>query len=318
MRDLNNRIKQLTKLILTSESQAVDEVRGDESRPASPSKVDFDMSPYQLQQELLNARFQLETQANQILSLEAALVARPPLDASAPESEKDKLIAEQSKTIKELEIVVRGYEDNLGEPLRAVKEDVEKEWKDKLEEEVRKRKEKERWADELVKQLEKEKKIRTKLEDERRALAAFVSKFDSLGLGLLNTPSRLKPPMPSPRGAASIFAEKQQNKQQQQSLSGMRTSELGLGSLKSEVTESPVRMECPSQQQSLLDQVMLEEQWGDDEDIDFDVSSVKVVGKKKSSEFGVGSTKLKGSASTVNPREVLSDKENIVPPTAAR
>lgn len=87
-------------------------------------------------------------------------MARPPLPVDAPENEKAKMIADQAKTIRELEIVVKGYEDNLGEPLRAVREDVEKEWQVKLEEEVRKREEKERWADELVKQLEKEKKVR--------------------------------------------------------------------------------------------------------------------------------------------------------------
>ncbi|KAG1758166.1 hypothetical protein EDD22DRAFT_1000042 [Suillus occidentalis] len=38
------------------------------SRLASPSKVDFDMSPYQLQQELLATRLQLESQVTQILS----------------------------------------------------------------------------------------------------------------------------------------------------------------------------------------------------------------------------------------------------------
>lgn len=52
MQDLNARIQQLTKLILTS--QTVDEVRGEdgeggmETRPGSPVKVDFDMSPYQV------------------------------------------------------------------------------------------------------------------------------------------------------------------------------------------------------------------------------------------------------------------------------
>ena len=46
MHNLNARIRQLTKLILTS--QSVDENKGDESRPASPVKVDFDMSPYQV------------------------------------------------------------------------------------------------------------------------------------------------------------------------------------------------------------------------------------------------------------------------------
>lgn len=177
MNDLNTRIKQLTKLILTS--QSVDEMKGDDSRPASPTKIDFDMTPYQvsdsntqqnsqidfflshvqLQQELLAAHRQIETQATQILSLEAALLARPQLPPDAPETEKDKLLNEQTKTIRELEIVVKGYEDNLGEPLRAVREDVEKEWAEKLQKEVRKREDKEAWADELVKQLEKERKV---------------------------------------------------------------------------------------------------------------------------------------------------------------
>lgn len=41
-----------------------------------------------------------------------------------------------------------------------MKEDVEKEWMEKLEAEVKRREEKEIWADELVKQLEKEKQVR--------------------------------------------------------------------------------------------------------------------------------------------------------------
>jgi centromeric protein E len=113
----------------------------------------------QLQQELLAAQRQIETQATQILSLEAALDSRPALPPDAPESDKDRLMVEQARTIKELEIVVRGYEDNLGEPLRAVREDVEKEWKTKLEAERKMREEKELWANELVKQLEREKQV---------------------------------------------------------------------------------------------------------------------------------------------------------------
>ena len=81
------------------------------------------------------------------------------MPADAPESDKDNLLIEQAKTIRELEIVVKGYEENLGEPLRAVREDVEREWSDRLEKEVRAREEKEVWADELVKQLEKERKV---------------------------------------------------------------------------------------------------------------------------------------------------------------
>ncbi|KAF9012770.1 P-loop containing nucleoside triphosphate hydrolase protein [Cyathus striatus] len=202
MGDLNARIKRLTKLIpkpiLTC--QTVDDAKSDDSRPVTP-KVDFDMSPYQLQQELL------------LLSLEAALIARPPLLPTAPRSEKDKLIAEQDKTIRELEIVVRGYEENLGEPLRKIKEDVEREWKEKFDEEVRK-KEKERLAEEVVKQLEKESRARKQLEEERRALAAFVSKFDALVLGLGAGPvSKLQPPKPIHGGAAIAFSERQQPRQ---------------------------------------------------------------------------------------------------------
>lgn len=113
----------------------------------------------QLQQELLGARRQLETQSTQILSLEAALDSRPALPPDAPESDKDRLMVEQARTIKELEIVIRGYEDNLGEPLRAVREDVEKEWKTKLEAERKVKEEKELWANELVRQLEREKQV---------------------------------------------------------------------------------------------------------------------------------------------------------------
>ena len=43
--------------------------------------------------------------------------------------------------------------------MRAVREDVEKEWVGKVEEEVKKRKESERWAAEVVKQLEREKQV---------------------------------------------------------------------------------------------------------------------------------------------------------------
>jgi centromeric protein E len=40
---------------------------------------------------------------------------------------------DRQKQVKEYEFVTKRYEENLGEPLRAVKEDVEKEWAGKLE-----------------------------------------------------------------------------------------------------------------------------------------------------------------------------------------
>ena len=81
-------------------------------------------------------------------------MARPPLPSSTSDNEKDKLISELVKTIRELEIAIRGYEDDLGETLRAVREDVEKGWVGKVEDEVKKRKESEQWAAEVIKQLE--------------------------------------------------------------------------------------------------------------------------------------------------------------------
>ncbi|KAN0074584.1 P-loop containing nucleoside triphosphate hydrolase protein [Tylopilus felleus] len=289
MKDLNARIQQLTKLILTS--QTVDETKGDESRPGSPSKVDFDMSPYQLQQELLAARRQLESQANQILSLEAALLARPELPPDAPETEKDKLIAEQQKSIRELEIVVRGYEDNLGEPLRQVREDVEREWEGRLAAEVKLREEKVAWTNELVKQLEKEKKLRIKLEEERRALAAFVSKFDALGLGAGSLLSS------SSVGVSSSAPASMGPGKAKSYLSKIASGGLGVVA---EETESPMRIDLKSQP-SLLDQTP-EEEWSLMEDVSFEMDTI---GKGKHANGRRVESSLKG---------IFARKENIPRP----
>ncbi|KAJ7134638.1 P-loop containing nucleoside triphosphate hydrolase protein [Mycena epipterygia] len=298
MTDLNTRIKQLTKLILTSQSVG----NGDDSRPGSPVKIDFDMSPYQLQQELLAARLQLESQSNQILSLEATLLTRPALPTSAPEDEKNKLIAEQGRTIRELEIAVRGYEENLGEPLRAVRKDVEKEWQGKLEAERRVVQEKEAWADELVRQLEKEKKMRVQLEEERRALAAFVSKFDSLGLGLLSAASSPVKVMPSPGGASAAFA----GRRQQQQLAMQNTGDTSRDA-------SPVRMSIDlvgrlGAHPSLLEQ-MPEEDWNALGEVSFETEA----GQDAAWGSRAGKS-LNGKAGSLNsPREIfgVSSKENL-------
>ncbi|KAH0579094.1 Kinesin-related protein 11 [Termitomyces sp. J132] len=320
MNDLNSRIKQLTKLILTS--QTVSDSKGDDSRPVSPVKLDFDMSPYQLQQELLSARLQIDSQATQILSLEAALEARPPLPIGATDNDKDQLIQEQSKTIRELEIVVRGYEENLGEPLRQVREDVEKEWKDKLAAEVNKREEKERWAEELVKQIEKEKKIRTALEEERRALAAFVTKFDSVGLGLTLPSSaslvgsKIRPPMPTVGGATAAFAERRAN---QVALKSSSLSNTDSTDILSSIAESPIRLDVTGDGMKLKPHapLMLEQMPEEWSDVSFEIiepetpSDIKK--ERKIFGFGIGgeSSMRKGAKSPVH--EVLGDKENLMP-----
>ncbi|KAG8689833.1 Kinesin-like protein kip2 [Ceratobasidium sp. 423] len=132
-----------------------------------------------LQQDLLTARRTIESQERQILSLEAALAQRPLLPSDAPESDKDRLIADLNRTVRELEIVTRGYEDNLGAPLRQVREDVEREWSAKLEEKVRELEEKQAFIEECQRALQKEKQAKLKLEEEKLALISFVRDFDA-------------------------------------------------------------------------------------------------------------------------------------------
>jgi centromeric protein E len=232
----------------------------------------------------------LDSQANQILSLEAALLARPEIPPDAPETEKDKLIADQHRSIRELEIVVRGYEDNLGEPLRQVREDVEREWEGRLAAEVKRREEKEVWATELVKQLEKEKKLRVKLEEERRALAAFVSKFDALGLGA----GSLLPAASSVSISGSVSAPGSMGSGRVKSY----LSKIGLGGLGvvTEETESPMRINLKNQP-SLLDQTP-EEEWSLMEDVSFEM------------EIGKGKL-VNGRRAESSLKEVLGRKENI-------
>ena len=112
------------------------------------------------------------------------------------------------------------------------------------------------------------------MEEERRALAAFVSKFDSLGLGGL-APSKLKPPMPTPGGATTAFAERQQN-----------------------MDDSPIKMEMMriKGQPSLLEQTP-EEGWSMVEDMSFDERDFKATA------MGVGAkARTKGT---------LGMKENV-------
>ncbi|KAF8885302.1 hypothetical protein BD779DRAFT_1471660 [Infundibulicybe gibba] len=53
MNDLDIQIQQLTKLIPTS--QSVNEAKCDELHPASPARISFDMTPYQLQRRPLRS-----------------------------------------------------------------------------------------------------------------------------------------------------------------------------------------------------------------------------------------------------------------------
>ena len=132
-----------------------------------------------------------------------------------------------------------------------------------------------------------------KLEEERQALAAFVKKFDSLGLGGPVIPSsKLNPPMPAPGGAAAIFAQRQKNK---------------VGSLKAEhvmapltESESPLRLASEHAHPSLL-----EEEWDGGEDVSIELEKTGLSISPPKSPM----VSRKGSQSPV--REILGAKENV-------
>lgn len=96
-------------------------------------------------------------------------MARPSLSVEGATDEKDRLLAENAKTIKELEAAVKSYrERGASDSAVAVsevehrnrREESEKRWMAMLEEEKKIREEKERWAEEVTKALDKEKKVR--------------------------------------------------------------------------------------------------------------------------------------------------------------
>jgi centromeric protein E len=118
------------------------------------------------------------------------------------------------------------------------------------------------------------------LEEERRALAAFVSKFDALGLGY--GPSKLQPPMPIPGGAPAAFAG--------------RRSQVSL--VNENGDSSPVRLELGAikAQPSLLEQ-MPEEEWSVVEDMSFELE----VEKRSKGKSGL----------TGKSQKVFAEKENL-------
>lgn len=154
----------------------------------------------------------------------AATAEETPASPEDGANDKDKIIEEQARRIRELEehhtyhsMNYENIDEKLVESTRKLEEkrlkivSLEKslaesrskvaESNQTLLEKERKLNEKDRWAEELVKQLEKEKRIRIQLEDERRVLRKFVERFDELGMGSSLAPaSTLSSPVASPAG----------------------------------------------------------------------------------------------------------------------
>jgi len=109
--------------------------------------------------------------------------------------------------------------------------------------------------------------MRVKLENERQALAAFVSKFDALGLGGLGLPSipvsslststPFNPPKPTPGGANAIFAERQKNRLVVGSLESLKIAETNEPGMS--MTESPLRVSTKAKAEGQPS--LLEEEW---------------------------------------------------------
>ena len=168
------------------------------------------------------------------------------------------------------------------------------------------------------------------MEEERRALAAFVTKFDSLGLGLTLPSSKLQPPKPTPGRALTAYAERRQSRLFSSSSSGgllNNTIPTHSNSTKTQNTPqkdnsntntvedtSPIRPIQFKSQPRLLDQVMPEEA-----DMSFDEFEVEQQLLNTSvwmPPVGAnGNGKMAGGAKmvTTNARDVFGDKENILP-----
>jgi len=109
--------------------------------------------------------------------------------------------------------------------------------------------------------------MRVKLENERHALAAFVSKFDALGLGGLGLPpipvssmsasTPFNPPKPTPGGANAIFAERQKNRLVVGPLGTLGITETNETVMN--VTESPLRVSTKAKVEGQPS--LMEEEW---------------------------------------------------------
>jgi len=168
--------------------------------------------------------------------------------------------------------------------------------------------------------------MRVKLENERQALAAFVSKFDSLGLGGLGLPSisvsststsiPFNPPKPTPGGANAIFTERQKNRLVVGPLESFKiaeTNESGPNSNgNTNVTDSPPRLSTKTKVENQPS--LFEEEWegvsmhAEDFEAETAVTAVVPVKEKKSSflktigidvkdVFGMGKENMPAAAS---------------------
>lgn len=98
-------------------------------------------------------------------------------------------------------------------------------------------------------------------------------------------PTKLRPPMPVPGGAAAVFAERQRNRAQ-------AMEDLAMSTVAEQ--DSPIRLGAEDVQPSLL-----EEEWDGADDVSFELEKVLAPGGKM----------RKGAQSPV--KEIFGEKENV-------
>ena len=160
--------------------------------------------------------------------------------------------------------------------------------------------------------------MRQTLEEERRALASFVAKFDTLGLGMAVAASKINPPKPTPGGAMTAYERRQSRNF---SGSAMRLPRISDVTVTQDFTgnseTSPIRFDRARAraQPSLLDQDMPEDV------VVADVSFDEMEVERQLLETSIcvhpgsgGMAKLLGGGGIASKtRDIFGDKENILP-----
>ena len=161
------------------------------------------------------------------------------------------------------------------------------------------------------------------MEEERRALAAFVTKFDSLGLGLM-APSAPSLPMPTPGGAMTSYRRRKSSSffsatsNRLPRISDVTITQDFTGNSEGIVTEdftgnsdcSPMRIDRARAQPSLFDQALPE----DVGDISFDEVERQLLETSIYVQpVGGPMEKVFDKGGVVKSRDVFGDKENILP-----
>lgn len=194
MNVFNSRLTELKRLILTSTTIEEDYAGGEAiMRPVSPSKIDHEQSTFALQEQLHIANAKLEQQTSLVAQLQADLALRP--------ADPNQRVRELQTQVDQLTEMNKEYESNLLDPGRKVREDVEAEWRPKVQALEARAKEKDHFYKELYDDVHRMKSENQKLRERCDRLEAdkqqLVLLFKELEDQALQSPPRSSQPLQS-------------------------------------------------------------------------------------------------------------------------